>query len=157
LLMNISACSRVAKLTLSDGANMTLDQAIKHCEEKAECNDGKCSKEHAQLAEWLKELKYYRKQKQKAMNQWAIPKEAMDEMLAAPKFDEAKFRTAAGLDFYVKYSGINPEGKRYHGCKYCNSEKEALTEMDKFMDDKQNDMVSAHKGEHVIKSFTRGY
>lgn len=51
---------------------MTLDQAIKHCEEKAECKDGECSKEHVQLAEWLKELKYYREQKQKAMNQWAL-------------------------------------------------------------------------------------
>lgn len=63
---------RVANLTLSDGTNMTLDQAIKHCEEKAECKDGECSKEHVQLAEWLKELKYYREQKQKAMNQWAL-------------------------------------------------------------------------------------
>ena len=42
------------------------------CEEKTECKDGECSKEYAQLAEWLKELKYYRKQKQKAMNQWAL-------------------------------------------------------------------------------------
>ena len=42
------------------------------CEEKTECEDGECSKEYAQLAEWLKELKYYHKQKQKAMNQWAL-------------------------------------------------------------------------------------
>lgn len=76
---------------------MTLDQAIKHCEEKAECKDGECSKEHAQLAEWLKELKYYREQKQKS-NQWAISKEAMDGMLATPKFDNEKFRKANGLD-----------------------------------------------------------
>ena len=41
---------------------MTLEQAIKHCEEKSECKEGACSKEHAQLAEWLKELKYYREQ-----------------------------------------------------------------------------------------------
>ena len=58
---------------------MTLDEAIKHCEEVAEekdksvelykavkateglitkCED--CAKEHRQLAEWLKELKAYR-------------------------------------------------------------------------------------------------
>lgn len=55
---------------------MTLDEAIKHCEEKAEklrkqaegemsfplnrksvCLE--CAKEHEQLAEWLKELKNY--------------------------------------------------------------------------------------------------
>lgn len=43
---------------------MTLDEAIKHAEEKAEeieCK--KCANEHKQLSEWLKELKKYRKQK----------------------------------------------------------------------------------------------
>ena len=34
---------------------MTLEEAIKHAEEKAECG-GKCGEDHAQLAEWLKEL-----------------------------------------------------------------------------------------------------
>ena len=34
---------------------MTLEEAIKHCEEKACGNDAR-SKEHKQLAEWLKEL-----------------------------------------------------------------------------------------------------
>ena len=62
---------------------MTLDEAIKHAEEVANvceseaskydmtdayesyvaCQDGKCAKEHRQLAEWLKELKQLRKQK----------------------------------------------------------------------------------------------
>ena len=56
---------------------MTLEEAIKHCEEKAEelrkkaefaeeegnyrkedCLE--CAKEHEQLAEWLKELKAYK-------------------------------------------------------------------------------------------------
>ena len=37
---------------------MTLDEAIKHCEEKAECSE--CGKEHEQLACWLKELKSYK-------------------------------------------------------------------------------------------------
>lgn len=57
---------------------MTLDEAIKHCEEKAkelheqeiaididgceimdyECE--KCAREHEQLAKWLKELKAYK-------------------------------------------------------------------------------------------------
>ena len=61
---------------------MTLDEAIKHCEDVAEtcefdashcdetdryeqhemCELGKCAKEHKQLAEWLKELKERRKQ-----------------------------------------------------------------------------------------------
>lgn len=35
---------------------MTLDEAIKHCEEKA-CGNSECAKDHKQLSEWLKELK----------------------------------------------------------------------------------------------------
>lgn len=37
---------------------MTLEEAIIHCEEKADCSE--CGKEHKQLAEWLKELKLWR-------------------------------------------------------------------------------------------------
>jgi hypothetical protein len=51
---------------------LTLEEAIKHCEEVAERLEGKdgyaytdstcdeCAKEHRQLAEWLRELKWYR-------------------------------------------------------------------------------------------------
>jgi len=67
---------------------MTLDEAIKHCEEKAkeqrekataiarakepfykyaECAE--CAKEHEQLAEWLKELKAY---KERPQGKWKI-------------------------------------------------------------------------------------
>ena len=35
---------------------MTLEQAIKHCEEVANENCGECSREHNQLAAWLREL-----------------------------------------------------------------------------------------------------
>lgn len=38
---------------------MTLDEAIEHCEEKAKGCDS-CSKEHKQLAKWLRELKVFR-------------------------------------------------------------------------------------------------
>ena len=40
---------------------MKLDEAIKHCEEKArDCSE--CAKEHEQLAQWLKELKQLKSQ-----------------------------------------------------------------------------------------------
>lgn len=59
---------------------MTLDEAIKHCDEQAElleesasgcdmtdkvereiaCKSGKCADEHRQLSVWLRELKVYR-------------------------------------------------------------------------------------------------
>ena len=38
---------------------MTLEEAIKHAEEMAKCG-GRCGEEHAQLAEWLKELQKLR-------------------------------------------------------------------------------------------------
>lgn len=41
---------------------MTLDEAIKHCEEVADLKGcSKCGKQHRQLASWLSELKEYRK------------------------------------------------------------------------------------------------
>jgi len=38
---------------------MTLDEAIKHCEEKS-CDNSPCAQEHKELAGWLQELKQYR-------------------------------------------------------------------------------------------------
>ena len=39
---------------------MTLDEAIRHAEEKAESLCGECASNHRKLATWLKELKWYR-------------------------------------------------------------------------------------------------
>lgn len=44
---------------------MTLEEAIKHCEEVADApcftdEEARCYSEHRQLANWLKELKKYR-------------------------------------------------------------------------------------------------
>ena len=39
---------------------MTLDEAIEHCKEKS-CSNTECAREHKQLAEWLEELKEYKK------------------------------------------------------------------------------------------------
>lgn len=38
---------------------MTLDEAIKHCEEIV-CKNDECKEDHKQLASWLKELKCLR-------------------------------------------------------------------------------------------------
>jgi len=38
--------------------NMTLDEAIKHCEEVyQECPNRGCTEDHKQLADWLKQLR----------------------------------------------------------------------------------------------------
>ena len=46
---------------------MTLDEAIQHCEEKAQCGTV-CGMEHKQLADWLKELKTLREKSEKKCN-----------------------------------------------------------------------------------------
>jgi len=46
---------------------MTLEEAIKHAEEKAKCGGG-CGEDHAQLAEWLKELQKLRTVKTEKRN-----------------------------------------------------------------------------------------
>jgi hypothetical protein len=46
----------------SEGESMTLEEAIKHCNEIAEDRCDECGMEHHQLAEWLKELQVYRKE-----------------------------------------------------------------------------------------------
>ena len=38
---------------------MTLNEAIRHAEEKA-CGNTECAEEYRQLAEWLKELNIYK-------------------------------------------------------------------------------------------------
>lgn len=135
---------------------MTLDEAIQHCEEKALCGDA-CGLEHKQLAEWLKELKGYRMREETKLDKTTVTK-VLEHMLSTPKFDLEKFRKANDMgDFFVEYSGINDEGKRYSGRKYFDTQKDAEDEMDRLMDDEMNDMVSIHQGNHVIKSFTRGY
>jgi len=134
---------------------MTLNEAIQHCEEKALCGDA-CGLEHKQLAEWLKELKRYRMDEESKPTK-ADVKKVLEKMLNTPKFDLEKFRKANDMgDFYVEYSGID-NGKRYSGRSYCDTEQDAEKEMDHLMDDEKNDMISIHKGNHTIKSFTRGY
>ena len=50
---------------------MTLDEAIKHCEDKS-VGCGKCADEHRQLAEWLKELKLLRQLNANSVKQKGI-------------------------------------------------------------------------------------
>ena len=134
---------------------MTLDEAIQHCEEKALCGDA-CGLEHKQLAEWLKELKSYRMDEESKHTK-ADVKKVLEHMLNTPKFDLEKFRRANDMgDFYVEYSGID-NGQRYSGRKYFDTEIEAIAEMDKLMDDYNNNIITVYYGKHAIKGFTRGY
>ena len=51
-----------AKCVSLEDETMSLDEAIKHAEEKAITHENffQCALEHYQLAEWLKELKAFR-------------------------------------------------------------------------------------------------
>ena len=134
---------------------MTLNEAIQHCEERALCGDA-CGLEHKQLAEWLKELRSYRMDEETKLDKTTVTN-VLEKILNIPKDDLEKFRRANDMgDFYVEYSGID-NGQRYSGRSYCDTEQDAEKEMDRLMDDEKNAMISIHKGNHTIKSFTRGY
>ena len=76
-------------------SKMTLDEAIKHCEDVADSKCDECGVEHRQLAEWLKELKQLREQ-----TTWIPvserPPEIDDEVIA---YD--------GADAFVAWYGVN--------------------------------------------------
>ena len=57
---------------------MTLDEAIEHCKEKADCT--KCGMEHQQLAEWLIELKSRRNAMERIVEQIVEQKQIVAKM-----------------------------------------------------------------------------
>lgn len=67
---------------------MTLEEAIRHCEEKS-CGNSECAAEHRQLAEWLTELKQLKASVSEDLEEASlrasiirgqyIPKEYLDE------------------------------------------------------------------------------
>lgn len=69
---------------------LTLDEAIRHCEEKTDCTQ--CGEEHRQLAEWLKELQKYK------------DLEEQDRLIVLP--DGMNFRKL--LDILAGYSSSCP-------------------------------------------------
>ena len=134
---------------------MTLDEAIKHCEEKALCGDA-CGLEHKQLAEWLKELKGYRMDEETKLDKTTVTS-VLEKLLNTAKDDLEKIRNADDTgDFSVEYSGIDG-GQRFSGKKFFETEKDAEDEMERLMYDEKNDTISIHVGSHTVKSFTRGY
>ena len=68
---------------------MTLEEAIEHAETRSNAlADCKCAKEHRQLAEWLKELKYLRRWKEDAQTNIKIMKENVFD--ASKKIERTK-------------------------------------------------------------------
>ena len=100
---------------------MTIDEAIRHCEEVADkMNDCECAADHRQLAEWLTELKELREIFSKVDTGAIKPKDYLDLL------DEwAKARKL----LKVMYEDI----KRYAGgmcrvCTECNADFECKCE-----------------------------
>lgn len=134
---------------------MTLDESIRHCEEKTLCGDA-CGLEYKQLAEWLKELKGYRMDEETKLDKTTAT-DVLEKLLNIAKDDTEKIRNTDDTgDFSVEYSGIDG-GQRFSGKKFFETEKDAKNEMDHLMDDEKNDTISIHMGSHTVKSFTRGY
>lgn len=106
---------------------MTLDEAIKHCEEKAEelkkdadyfdaphgmdtsarTNCLECAEEHEQLAEWLKELKQLRNQTSWIPVSERLPEYSglylisLGDFVSTLSFDGTGFRNSGGVRIEV--------------------------------------------------------
>ncbi len=83
---------------------MTLDEAIKHCEEKS-CGNSECANEHRQLSKWLKELKELKKIHKDMINN--IPPELREKLKG--KEDELEKAILALREFAKKDLGIIKE------------------------------------------------
>ena len=92
---------------------MTLDEAIKHCEEVADtCENKECGKEHKQLAEWLKELKAYRDNRQWIPVSERLPEKDVDVLgyIKGLSFD---YQSIMWIDDYTgEWSGFVGSGYR---------------------------------------------
>ena len=107
---------------------MTLDEAIKHCEEVAEekeqsvdiqgtnqkwvdsCKE--CAEEHRQLAEWLKELKALREVCTSKAFDMAIEALGQTDTLDKIKAEIEEIEKYYGLDKATKYGNENAEQQR---------------------------------------------
>ena len=69
---------------------MTLDEAIEHADDRATCAGTNCEAEHAQLAEWLRELKLCRSQRDDLLAALAV---------CADQFDAYAEHHKARIDF----------------------------------------------------------
>ena len=74
---------------------MTLEEAIRHCQEKS-CGNSECAKEHKQLAEWLREL-------QDRRNIWKDPSQK-------PKVGEIVLIQIDGNKMYIGKFFFNKNG-----------------------------------------------
>lgn len=95
---------------------MTLDEAIKHCEKEAaeQCNND-CGKDHAPLAEWLKELKRLEEAEREAGGKHMKDLDDKDDMIP-PTFRcrsklQAPPKLVAGENFRI--SKREREARRY--------------------------------------------
>lgn len=99
---------------------MTLDEAIKHCEEVADydCYDEnqlECAKDHWQLAEWLRELKAYKE------SEWIQCSERLPE--EHEWLGTRKFGTTISDEVYVTFE--NPKGERF--CRHLSFQNGKLS------------------------------
>lgn len=108
---------------------MTLDEAIEHCLEKAKeekrkllkvgdiyaCS--KCAEEHEQLAEWLQELKNYRK-REEMTSVLFLPCELGDDVYCIEETIECKYDYSDECPMDNKWAYCGSEVDSFICCKY---------------------------------------
>lgn len=91
---------------------MSLEEAIKHCKEKA-CGNTQCAIEHRQLAEWLEELKKYKRgNKMKAPNKIYLPilprieNSIISEHCVGTAWDNKEHITIPNIEEYIRKDAL---------------------------------------------------
>ena len=88
---------------------MTIDEAIRHCEEVAEkMNDCECAADHRQLAEWLRELKELREVFSKVDAGAIKPKDYLDLL---DEWAKARKLLKAAVEDFEKLDRENTKNK----------------------------------------------
>lgn len=110
---------------------MTLDEAIEHAKEKAQeqryytqfengsmyHNCSKCAEEHEQLAEWLQELKNYRK-REEMTSVLFLPCELGSDVYCIEEIIECKYDYSDGCPMDFKYADCGSEEDDFITCEH---------------------------------------
>lgn len=97
---------------------MTLDEAIDHCGEGVNCyKDSGCAVNHSQLAEWLKELKTLRRQKQdinnKEKKQLAFIVSVLVKVIISQEITDSEIQLLENISYELRYMDLEEDEFRY--------------------------------------------
>lgn len=129
---------------------MTLDEAIAHAKEVAEGQCGECALQHAQLAEWLEELKTLLEFKQNHTS----PKPGLEAKGCAISIIEAaKQRIKDGEKSWLVLSAWIPSGKLLMAVEDDRVYRDILQRLRPYIDKSDAVSMGGMRGDDSIDAF----